>query len=199
MSPASRTLPLFPLQTVLFPGGRLPLKIFEVRYMDMAKACLKNRTTFGVCLIREGSEVGQPALPEMVGCEARIESWDMRELGVLQVEVRGLERFSVQRTETQADGLIIGHVSALHPERAQGVDARFSGLSDLLQRIIDDAGKERFFPPLSMSDASWLSFRLTEMMPFSNSVKQKMLELTDANMRLDILRDFLIKQKLIAQ
>ena len=66
------TVPVFPLQTVLFPGSLLPLRIFEVRYMDMAKACLKEGSPFAVCLIKEGSEVGAPALPEPIGCLARI-------------------------------------------------------------------------------------------------------------------------------
>src|SRR5207342_2174718 len=82
-------LPLFPLNTVLFPGGRLPLRIFEQRYMDMAKACLKDSSPFGVCLIREGTEVGDPAVPAEVGTLAKLTTWDMPQLGVLHVLALG--------------------------------------------------------------------------------------------------------------
>src|SRR4029078_1839696 len=85
------TVPIFPLQTVLYPGMLLPLRIFEVRYMDMAKECLKHGTAFGVCLIREGQEVGAPAVPENIGCMATIAECDMEELGILKVVARGGE------------------------------------------------------------------------------------------------------------
>src|SRR6188768_4210937 len=87
------SVPLFPLQAVLFPGSVLPLRIFEARYMDMAKACIKSGDPFGVCLIREGAEDGAPAVPENVGCLARILDCDMEELGILKVRAEGLERF----------------------------------------------------------------------------------------------------------
>src|SRR5712664_2056169 len=82
-------LALFPLNVVLCPGGRLPLRIFEQRYMEMAKACLRDSAPFGVCLIREGAEVGRPATPAAIGCLARIAEWDMPQLGLLQVTSRG--------------------------------------------------------------------------------------------------------------
>src|SRR3954470_11255789 len=89
-------LPLFPLNTVLFPGGRLPLRIFEQRYMDMAKACLKDSSPFCVCLIVDGKEVGEPATPADVGTLARIATWDMPQLGVLQVVAVGSQRFRIK-------------------------------------------------------------------------------------------------------
>ena len=98
-------LPLFPLLAVLFPGGRLPLRIFESRYMDMAKACLKDGSPFGVCLILEGGEVGTPATPAAVGTTARISSWDMPQLGLLHVSARGEQRFRIRSRRVQSDGL----------------------------------------------------------------------------------------------
>src|SRR3982074_2077521 len=90
-----KDLPLFPLNTVLFPGGRLPLQIFEQRYMEMAKACLRDGSPFGVGLSREGAEVGAPAMPMDIGCLARIVEWDMEQLGVLQISARGGRRFRI--------------------------------------------------------------------------------------------------------
>ena len=98
-------IPLFPLNTVLFPGGRLPLRIFEQRYMEMAKSCLRDGAPFGVCLIVEGAEVGAPAVPATVGSLARIASWDMPQLGMLHVSAIGTERFRILRRRTQPDGL----------------------------------------------------------------------------------------------
>ena len=86
---ATREIPIFPLGTVLFPGGLLPLRLFEQRYLEMAKTCLRDAAPFGVCLIREGAEVGAPATPEPVGCLARIAHWDMQQLGLLQIVAQG--------------------------------------------------------------------------------------------------------------
>jgi Lon protease-like protein len=86
---------------VLFPGGRLPLRIFEQRYMEMAKACLRDGTPFGVCLIRDGAEVGAAATPMEVGTLAKIESWDMPQLGVLQVSALGERRFRILNGESK--------------------------------------------------------------------------------------------------
>src|SRR5207253_7810990 len=108
----------FPLQTVLYPGSLLPLRIFEVRYMDMAKACLRDGSPFGVCLIKEGQEVGTPAVPEKVGCLARIGECDMEELGILKVKAEGLERFRLVSSEVNKSGLIIGEVEKHEPESA---------------------------------------------------------------------------------
>src|SRR5256885_3396588 len=88
-------VPVFPLKTVLYPGMLLPLRIFEVRYVDMAKACLRERSPFGVCLIKEGDEVGTPAVPEPIGCLARILEADVEELGIIKVVTEGLERFRI--------------------------------------------------------------------------------------------------------
>jgi Lon protease-like protein len=191
------TIPIFPLNTVLFPGGVLPLKIFEVRYMDMAKDCLKNGTPFGVCLIREGEEVGTPAVPAPVGCLARIAECDVEDLGVLKVRAEGLDRFRIVSTETRKQGLIVGEVEALAAE-AEAVDA--PGLADcaeFLRKVIEGIGAQRFNEPFCFDDASWVGFRLSEILPLRNDVKQKLLELTDATLRLGVLHRFLRHQRLI--
>ncbi|MBL8532214.1 MAG: LON peptidase substrate-binding domain-containing protein, partial [Betaproteobacteria bacterium] len=98
MPDRSISLPIFPLNTVLFPGGSLPLRIFEQRYLAMTKACLRDGTGFGVCLISEGGEVGKPALPTEVGCLAVIDQWEMPQLGVFHVRTHGQERFRLLST-----------------------------------------------------------------------------------------------------
>lgn len=190
-------VPIFPLGTVLFPGGVLPLRIFEVRYVEMAKQCLKEGSPFGVCLIREGAEVGAPAVPEPVGCLARIAECDVEQLGVLQVRAEGLERFRIVDTEVNKHGLVVGRIDELHPE-PEVTDA--PGLADcaqFLRKVMPQIGAERFAQPYRFEDASWVGFRVCEILPLRMDVKQKLLELTDATLRLGILHKFLREQKLL--
>jgi hypothetical protein len=119
-SAAIENLPLFPLGAVLFPGGSLPLRIFETRYMDMAKACLREGAPFGVCLIREGREVGAPATPFDVGTLATIEAWDMQQLGMLQIVARGGQRFRILERRVQPDGLLRASVEILADDADAG-------------------------------------------------------------------------------
>jgi Lon protease-like protein len=192
-----QSVPLFPLHTVLFPGALLPLRIFETRYMDMAKVCLRESSPFGVCLIREGQEVGAPAVPSPVGCLARIADCDMEELGILKVRAQGLERFRIVSSEVSRQGLILGSIERFE-EEAQAPGAR--GLAEcagFLRKVIPGIGESRFAEPLAYDDASWVGFRLAEILPLKNEVRQTLLELTDARMRLEVLHQFLIRQKLV--
>jgi uncharacterized protein len=191
------SVPVFPLQAVLFPGMLLPLRIFEVRYMDMAKACLRERTPFGVCLIREGEEVGAPAVPHDVGCLATIAECDMEELGILKVVARGGERFRLAATRTGNAGLVIGEIEPLGNEAAAPEAPGLAECAQFLRKVIAGIGEERFDPPLRFEDASWVSFRLAEILPLRLDVKQKMLEITDATLRIGVLHRFLRQQKLV--
>ena len=191
------TAPIFPLATVLYPGSILPLRIFEVRYMDMAKECLKTGSAFGVCLIKEGTEVGAPAVPEAVGCLARIAEVDMEELGILKVKAEGLERFRIVSTEVARSGLILGEVELLAAEPEVTETPGLAECADFLRKAIIGIGEARFAAPFQFEDASWVSFRLAEILPLRSDVKQKLLELRDASVRLAILHRFLRQQKLI--
>jgi hypothetical protein len=190
-------LPLFPLQTVLYPGALLPLRIFEVRYMDMARACLRDSSAFGVCLIREGAEVGGTAVPEDIGCIATIADCDMEELGILKIRALGGERFRIASSEVNRQGLILAEVELMEAEadapNAQGL----AECADFLRKVIAGIGEERFAQPLDYDNASWVSFRLAEILPLRVEVKQRLLELTDATLRLAVLHRFLRQQQLI--
>jgi hypothetical protein len=197
MAGRRESVPLFPLHSVLFPGSLLPLRIFEARYMDMAKACLKTGDPFGVCLIVEGEEVGTPAVPSAVGCLARIAECDMEELGILKVRAQGLERFRVLSSEVARSGLIVGQVERLAAEPATPDASGLAECSDFLRKVIRGIGEARFAAPLAYEDASWVGFRLAEILPLRNDVRQRLLELTDAAMRLSVLHQFLLKQRLL--
>jgi uncharacterized protein len=189
-------LPIFPLGSVLFPGGTLALKIFEQRYMDMAKDCLKRAKPFGIALIREGEEVGAPAAPHPVGTLARIDDWDMPNLGVLQVKVIGSTRFRIVASTITKSGLMMGTVNSIDADLPTS-GAELNACAEFLKKILTQINMIEGVADSQFSDASWVSFRITELLPFGGVVKQKMLELTDAKIRLDILHRFLIDQKLI--
>ena len=191
------SIPIFPLNTVLYPGMLLPLRIFETRYMDMAKDCLKNGTPFGVCLIKEGQEVGAPAVPENTGCVATLGECDMEELGILKVTAKGGERFRIVSSEVNKQGLIVAQVERVDTE-ADAVDAPgLAECADFLRKVMAGIGAERFAEPFRFDNASWVGFRLAEILPLRNDVKQKLLEVTDATLRLAVLHKFLKQQKLI--
>ena len=177
-------LPLFPLNAVLFPGGRLPLRIFESRYMEMAKACLKHGSPFGVCLIREGAEVGAPATPADVGTLARIANWDMPQLGVLQIAARGEQRFRIRNRRVQADGLARAEVELLPVEKDEAVPAACRGSVRLLERVIEQH-PELLEQPHALDSCAWVSARLAELLPLPLQTKQALLELDDARARLE--------------
>lgn len=195
MSPGR--VPIFPLGTVLFPGGALPLKIFEQRYLEMTKACLKDDQPFGVCLIREGREVGAAAVPEAVGCLASIEQWDMPHPGLFHLVARGGERFRIRDMQVAANHLISAAVESIPPDAP--VDAVDPLCREMLQAIVEKVGAERFPGPLRLDDAAWVGYRLAEVLPLEAKFKQELLELTDAAARLARLRALLEKHGLNRQ
>jgi Lon protease-like protein len=195
--PALDDLPLFPLNTVLFPGGLLPLRVFETRYMDMTRDCLKHDQPFGVCLIREGKEVGAAAKPEDVGTLAHITHWDMQQLGLLQLRTRGGLRFRVLASSVAAQGLLRARVALLPAEENADVPEQFGTLPDLLRLIIADKSEAVFAAPHALGNASWVGYRLSEILPVPLAAKQKLLELDGAVPRLEILYRFLEQRGLV--
>jgi Lon protease-like protein len=185
-------VPLFLLNTVLFPEGLLPLRVFEQRYLEMVKTCLRDQTPFGVCRIREGAEVGAPATHEDIGCLAQIRHWDMQQLGLLQIIAQGDRRFRVLERRVRADGLALARIEVL-PEEADGPPpASFAAGRQLLERIAAEHGEKIFAKPYRFDSSAWVGARLAEVLPLAGPVKQQLLEL-DGPQRLQAL------QRLIAQ
>lgn len=199
MSGASQEIPIFPLGTVLFPGGLLPLRVFETRYMDMTRECMKEQKPFGVCLIKSGREVGEPAVPEAVGCLAHIQEWDMRELGVLSLRTQGGQRFRIRDREVNSQGLVRAHVEFIAPEPAASLPAEFAACANLLELVVADKSAAVFAEPHQFDDATWVGYRLTEILPVPLAAKQRLLELDDSVLRLQILYRFLEQRGLIAE
>jgi Lon protease-like protein len=184
-------IPIFPLHTVLFPDGLLPLKIFEQRYLDMTKVCIRDDSPFGVCLIRDGGEVGEPALPHQVGCTARIAEWDMPHLGLFQLLCRGERVFRIVEHWTGKNGLISALVEEREPASGGALPAEFDDLGALLARIIDKVGADSFPAPVLLDDAQWVGCRLSEALPLDPEIKQRLLEASSARERLDQLKRLL--------
>ena len=187
-------IPLFPLGTVLFPDGLLPLRIFEQRYMEMSKACLRDDTPFGVCLIREGAEVGAPATPEDVGTLARIVHWDMQQLGLLQVVARGGARFRLLEQRVRADGLVLGRVELIEEAPDTPVPDALLGCRQLLERIAAEHGERLFAPPFRFDSCAWVSGRLAEVLPLPPAAKQSLLVVNDGERRLEMLHRLLSRE-----
>ncbi len=191
------------MKTVLFPDGVLPLKVFEQRYITMTKACLKDDKPFGVCLLTQGDEVAGPqpakAAPTFaaIGTLARITSWDMPQLGILHLRTEGSTRFHVQQHTIAEDGLVVGQVTALAPEPSVALPEAFKRLASLLELLINRVGKENFPAELALDDASWVGYRLAEVLPLPLSIKQSMLEINDSEVRLKVLAQFLQQQGLL--
>jgi Lon protease-like protein len=188
-----KNLPLFPLGTVLFPGGLLPLRVFEQRYLEMSKACLRDGSPFGVCLIREGAEVGAPAVPEAIGCLAHIVQWDMQQMGLLQIVAKGAQRFRVLERHVQRDGLSRAHVELLPEEADAQLPERLSACAQLARRIAAEHGEQVFAQPFRFDSCAWVGARLAEVLPIPGALKQQLLEL-DGLPRLETLHRLIAQQ-----
>lgn len=184
-------LPIFPLNTVLYPGGLLPLKIFEQRYLEMTKACLRDASPFGVCRIREGLEVGAPAIPEPVGCTAIIAEWEMPHLGVFHLKSRGQQAFRILEKTTQRDGLIRAEVELLDDAPGNPPPDALQLCRQVLEQIVNRVGSDYFFAPLDFDNPRWVSYRLAEVLPLGMEDRQALLEARDDSDRLGRLRAFL--------
>jgi hypothetical protein len=204
-------LPLFPLSTVLFPGGVLPLRIFEARYMDMARDCLRDGLSFGVCMISDtkSRETSRNASIADVGCSAEIGAWDMRQLGLLHVRAVGRQRFRILESHTEGNGLKVAEVAWIADDTDAPIAPEHVPCVDLLRRVFDDlraqAAERRrqavqdddvlaqlpFEEPFQMDSSSWVSNRLCEVLPVPLKAKQKLMELGDGRARLEIVNTYL--------
>ncbi|CAH0440931.1 LON peptidase substrate-binding domain-containing protein [Ralstonia pseudosolanacearum] len=198
LPPLPTELPLFPLHTVLFPGGLLPLRIFEARYIDMVRACLREQTPFGVCLIERGNEVAAdtPPLPVDIGCIAHIVECDMEQLGLLMIKVRGTQRFKVRSADTTAGGLLRGTVEPIGADLEDCKGELFDDCVNALRRIVTtlgarEEGQVPLAEPYDWASPSWVGNRLCELLPVPLKAKQKLMELMDAGMRIEIVHRYM--------
>jgi Lon protease-like protein len=183
-------LPVFPLGSVLYPGGLLPLRIFEPRYLAMVRDCLREQRGFAVCLINEGRETGQAARFHPVGTLAQIEDHDQDAAGMLHITVRGEQRLQVVTSRVRADQLILGEALRLEAEPVTGVAERHRPLVKLLRQAMEEYDPD-FGRAEELMDASWVGFRLAELLPLPPARRQWLLEVTNPTLRLEALAQFI--------
>lgn len=185
-------LPLFPLSSVLFPGAPLQLRLFEARYLDMLRECGRSGRGFGVCLILSGREAGTPALPAAVGTLAGISDFYTLPDGLLGITALGGQRFRVLRSHVRDNGLVRADVECWPAEPRLPLPPEFGLLSTILERLAAQMRPDwRDAEQALYDDASWVGFRLAELLPLHADESQRLLEMTDPLARLAALRDLL--------
>lgn len=207
------SLPLFPLQTVLFPGGLLPLRIFEVRYLDMVQRCHQNGAPFGVVCLTQGREVASAPRPdadgdaaerfEALGTLAHLEQCEQVQPGLLHVRCRGTQRFQVTQRRQLKHGLWVADVTLMPDDRPCAVPDELADTVDALQKLLDtlraqtpSAQSLPITPPHHWDDAGWVANRWCELLPVGNELKQRLMALDAPLLRLELVGDLLDKLRL---
>lgn len=197
-------LPLFPLQSVLFPEGLLSLKVFEARYLDLVGDCLREGRPFGVVALKRGTEVkreGEPVEFEAVGCVAELLDVDSAQPGILQVRCRGAQRFAVLGSTQAANGVWTAEVELIEPDDAllptEDLLGSAKGLANAIQ-VMKRRNQTPFLEPYRFEDAGWIANRWCEILPIPLAARQKLMELPDPLVRLQLVDQFL-RQKGILQ
>ena len=201
--PSFEALPLFPLNTVLFPGGLLSLKIFEARYLDMVAQCLRERSPFGVVALTRGQEVRRPGEAtsfEAVGCLAELLDCDSPSTGILHIRCKGTQRFQTTQPQQAADGLWLAPVQCLPDDPASSPNAEQASTVAALERAmqaLEAQGSLPFLTPSKLDDAAWVANRWCELLPIPLAARQSLMELPDPVARLELVRQFLRQHEVI--
>jgi Lon protease-like protein len=206
--PLLRALPLFPLGTVLFPGGLLPLRIFEVRYLDMIGRCHRNGAPFGVVALTHGQEVRRPGADAEtfaeVGTLAVIREFDAPQAGLMQIECVGTQRFRLRSSELHKHGLWTAEVDAVPDDLPLALPEDLQHTADALRRLVDtleerrrmEGGADVRLPigePYRFEDCGWVANRWCELLPMKTELKQRLMALDSPLMRLELVSDLLAR------
>jgi Lon protease-like protein len=183
-SATSASIPLFPLHTVLFPGGPLRLRIFEPRYLDMVSRCMREDSGFGVALIVAGSEAGGSAQTVEIGTLARIVDFEQLEDGLLGITARGERRFRIVHVHQESDGLNVCQVEWRDDEPRCELSPQHAVFAELLRRAVEQIGPAYGEITPAYEDATWVGMRLAEILPLAPIERQELLELNDGAERL---------------
>jgi uncharacterized protein len=201
-------VPLFPLNTVLFPNGILPLKVFEARYIDMVSDCMMQQRPFGVVLIKSGAEVGRAAQPEAVGCLAEIIQWDMHDLGLLTLRTQGGQRFRILQQRVLADQRLEAQIEMIAsdvPAKPDAIHVSCAATLKMLIADVDQKGRSEygdeytspFSSPLQLDNAGWVANRWCEILPLPLKARQRLMEMTDGQARLALIHQYLQQHQII--
>ncbi|MBC7575035.1 MAG: LON peptidase substrate-binding domain-containing protein [Herminiimonas sp.] len=194
-------IPLFPLSTVLFPDGYLPLQIFEVRYLDMIKRAIAAGTGFGIVTLTDGAEVRTPDAIETVapvGTMVQIRSHAAPMPGLMQIQCIGTSRFRIDASERLKHGLWMGQVTPLPPDQVVSIPNELEDTADALGRLIRTLQDEQVVTeemplqaPFRLDECGWVANRWAELLPFEAEQKLRLLELDNPLVRLELIQDLL--------
>ena len=199
-----QSLPLFPLGTVLFPGGVLPLRVFEVRYLDMIARCQRAGAPFGVVSLTEGHEVRVPGAGReafaAVGTLATIVSFEQPRPGLLMIRAAGEQRFRITSSDQLKHGLWVADVEQIAPDKSVPVPDDLRSTADALARLVRSLHDKAVAPdqmpvqePLQLDDCGWVANRWCELLPMPTQLKQRLMELDNPLVRLELVSDVLAK------
>ncbi|HEX7889316.1 MAG TPA: LON peptidase substrate-binding domain-containing protein [Ramlibacter sp.] len=198
-----QSLPLFPLGTVLFPDGLLSLRVFEVRYLDMIAKCRKAGAPFGVVSLTQGHEVRQPGVSEAfahVGTLATILDIEQPQAGLMLVRATGAQRFRITSSDQLKHGLWVADVERLAGDLPVAIPDDLKGTSEALQRLIQSLqlkpqqpGPMPILPPWKLDDCGWVANRWCELLPLPVTLKQRLMELDNPLVRLELVSDVLTR------
>lgn len=182
-------LPLFPLQTVLLPGNKLSLKIFEPRYVDMIAHCMREECRFGIVLIQQGEETSVGSDIYSIGTTASIADWQNRADGLLGITALGHERFEIKNTHSQADGLTLANIEIIDEEENNEIPEQYFYMQELLAHIAAQEGKN----DIESENFIAILYQLIYLLPLDTNLKQRLLEVPDCIDRAVILHAELIR------
>jgi Lon protease-like protein len=198
-----QSLPLFPLSAVLFPDGLLSLRVFEVRYLDMMSKCRKAGAPFGVVSLTQGHEVRQPGSTEAfsrVGTLANIHEFEQPQPGLMLVRATGAQRFRITSSDQLKHGLWVADVERLPADMAVPIPDDLQPTADALQRLIQSlqlkpgqTGQTPLMPPWKLDDCGWVANRWCELLPLPVALKQRLMELDNPLVRLELVSDVLTR------
>lgn len=187
-------VPIFPLGTVLFPRGVLPLRVFERRYVDMVRECMREELPFGICRITRGAEVGTAAEHEDIGTLARIADCDVPQPGVLAIRAIGLQRFRVRGRRVD-NGLVRAAIEPISADRRVAPPSEYEGCVTLLSRVIEElearGGPSLIDKPYELDSAGWIANRIAEVLPLPSETRQQLMTMDDPLERLTLVDGFL--------
>lgn len=183
--------PLFPLSTLVLPEGLLSLRIFEARYIEMIKQCFRDDSGFGVCLIKEGLEVGAPAEPHLLGTLVKISDWDQGDDGLLQITVEGIQIFRLHSYSANNNKLLIGQIELLTPEPPQPLNPRYQPLAQRLRELLTRMESHVIYTNPRFDEARWVCHRLIEILPLPPLDKMTLLQMQCTSDRLKLLQQYL--------
>ncbi len=180
---------LFPLNTVIFPGSVLPLQIFEQRYLNLIKDCMKQQTGFVIVLISNGKEVGAAPQIYSTGCFVEIVDWESLPNGLLGISIEARYRVHLSNSSVRDDGLLLAEATAIESalDNNPQLPKAFAPLSETLQQLLDHPYAQRYKDKVDFNDTTAVCYRLSELLPITNKQKQLLLEAETTEQMLDLL------------